>query len=40
MKKAATSLARSGTVAELLPTSNREDGDTLTGVGLGKEYEI
>ena len=40
MKKAAASLAGSRTVAELLPTSNQEDGVTSTGVGPGKKYEI
>ena len=40
MKKAAASLARSRTVAELLPTSNQEDGVTSTRVEPGKKYEI
>ena len=40
MKKAAASLARSRTVAELLPTSNQEDGVTSTGVEPGKKHEI
>ena len=40
MKKAVASLAGSRTVAELLSTSNQEDGATLIGVGPGKKYEI
>ena len=40
MKKAAASLAGSRMVAELLPTSNQEDGVTSIGVGPGKKYEI
>ena len=40
MKKAVASLVGSRTVAELLPTSNQEDGATSTGVRPGKKYEI
>lgn len=39
MKKVAASLARTRTVAELLPNSNREDGAISIGVGPGKKYE-
>jgi len=38
MKKATASLTRS--IAELLPTTNRKDGATSTGVGPGKKYEV
>ena len=40
MRKATTSLTRSGTAVELLPTSNQEDEATLTGVGPRRKYEI
>lgn len=40
VKKAAASLARSGMVVELLPTSNREVGATLLGVKPEKKYEV
>lgn len=40
MEKAETSLAGSRTVVELLPTSNHEDGATLTEVELGKKYKV
>ena len=40
VKKVAASLAGSGTVAELLPTSNREVGATSIGVKLEKKYKV
>ena len=40
MKKAAASLARSGTVVELLPASNREVRPTLARVGPEKKHEV
>ena len=40
MKKVAVALTGSGTMAEQMPTLNREDEASSTRVGPGKKYQI